>query len=174
MPDFSLDDALAEAYASAPAYDPILHTLELRHPSFTAPIRVVRDHRDFTAFLEADAPADPGGEVTFVGFAFDFKLPEVAKAQSPEIEIILDGISGEIISYLDAAAQSSELIEVTYRPYLASDPSAPQMDPPLTLVVRTVTADVFTVRAKAGYADLSNRRFPYQLYDTERFPGLAA
>lgn len=174
MPDFTLADALQEAYASAPASEVILHTLEIRHPSFTQPIRVVRDHSDFTCFLEADAPADPGAEVTFVAFSFDFVLPEVAKSTSPEIEISLDNISGEIIGYLDAAAQTPDLIEVTYRPYLASDPSGPQMDPPLTLVIRSVSADVFRVRARAGYADLGNRKFPSEVYTSERFPGLAA
>lgn len=174
MPDFTLADALAEAYASAPSSEVILHTLELRHSSFTSPIRVVRDHADFTATLEADAPEDPGAEVTFVAFAFDFVLPDVQRSQSPEIEISLDGISGELVAYLDAAAQSESLIEVTYRPYLASDTSGPQMDPPLTLVIRSVSADIFRVRARAGYADLANRKFPGETYDTERFPGLAA
>lgn len=174
MPDFTLSDALAEAYASAPAQEVIVHTLEIRHASFTQPIRVVRDHHDFTAFLEADAPEDPGGEVTFVAMAFDFILPEVSKASSPEIEISLDNVSGEIIAYLDAAAQTPEIIEVTYRPYLASDRSGPQMNPPLTLLIRSVTADIFRVRARAGYADLSNRKFPADVYDAERFPGLSA
>lgn len=173
MPDFSLSDALQEAYASAPSSEVILHTLEIRHPSFTQPIRVVRDHHDFTAFLESDAPEDPSCEVTFVALAFDFTLPEVSKANTPEIDISLDNVSGEIIAYLDAAAQTAELIEVTYRPYLASDPSGPQMNPPMTLVIRSVTADVFRVRARAGYADLSNRKFPNEVYDAERFPGLS-
>lgn len=174
MPDFTLAEALKEAYASAPATEVIMHTLEIRHPSFTTPIRVVRDHSDFTATLESSAPADPGAVVTFVAMAFDFMLPEIAKAGSPEIEISLDNVSGEMIGYLDAAAQTSSVIEVTYRPYLASDPSGPQMDPPLTLVVRTITADIFRVRARAGYADLANRKFPSEVYDTERFVGLSA
>lgn len=173
MPDFTLEDALTEAYASAPAAEVILHTIELRHPSFTQPIRVVRDYSDFTCYLEADAPEDPSGEVTFVGMAFDFILPEVVKSTSPEIEISLDNVSGEIIGYLDAAAQTPDMIEVTYRPYLASDPSGPQMNPPITLVIRSVTADVFRVKARAGFADLSNRKFPNEVYDAERFVGLS-
>lgn len=173
MPDFTLSDALEEAYASAPSSEVVLHTLEIRHPDFTQPIRVVRDHQDFEAYLEADAPENPGELVTFVAMAFDFTLPEVTKSTSPEIEIGLDNASGEIVSYLDLAAQSPDLIEVTYRPYIASDPSGPTMNPPMTLVIRQVTADVFRVRARAGFADLSNRKFPNQVYDTERFAGLA-
>jgi hypothetical protein len=80
---------------------------------------------------------------------------------------------GEIIGYLDAAAQTPDMIEVTYRPYLASDPSGPQMNPPLTLVIRSVTADIFRVKARAGFADLANRKFPNEVYDAERFVGLS-
>ena len=173
MPDFTLSDALEEAYASAPSSEVILHTLEIRHSSFTAPIRVVRDFHDFTATLEITAPVDPGSEVTFIAMAFDFSLPDVEKAISPEIDISLDNVSGELIGYLDAAAQTPDLIEVTYRPYLASDPSGPQMNPPLTLVIRSVTADIFRVLARAGFADLANRKFPNEVYDAERFPGLS-
>lgn len=174
MPDFTLDDALKEAYASAPSSEVILHTLEIRHPDFTQPIRVVRDHQDLTATLEADAPENPGEEVTFIRMAFDFILPEVSKSTSPEIEIILDNVSGEVVGYMDAAANSPDLIEVTYRPYLASDTSGPQMNPPMTLVVRSVNVDVFRVVARAGFADIANRKFPNQVYDTERFAGLSA
>lgn len=174
MPDATLSQAIAEAYASAPSAETVIHTLELRHPDFTTPIRVVRDKQDFTATLEADAPEDPGAEVTFVAFAFDFLMPDVNKNAVPEIEIVLDNASAEIIGYLDAAAQSSELIEVTYRPYLASDTSGPQMDPPLTLVLREVKADIFRIRARAGFGDLGNRRFPSETYSSDRFAGLAA
>jgi hypothetical protein len=37
-----------------------------------------------------------------------------------------------------------------------------------------VSADIFRIRAWAGYADLANRKFPSEVYDGERFPGLAA
>ena len=174
MPDFTLSDALEEAYASAPAAEVVLHTLEFRHPSFTSPIRVVRDHVDFTARLEASAPVDSSAEVTFVRMAFDFVPPETGKGGAPEIEISLDNVSGEITTYLDAAVNSPDLIEVTYRQYLVSDRTGPQNNPPLTLVVRSVSADVFRVRARAGYGDFANKRFPSETYDTTRFPGLVS
>lgn len=173
MPDPALTAAIREAYASAPASEIVYHTLELRHPGFTQPLRVVRDVSPLTARLEASAPADPLAWVEFQPFAFDFSLPEVATGGLPEITITIDNVSAEIISYLDAAANSADLIEVTYRPYLASDLSAPQMDPPLTLTIREASADVFRITARAAYVDLSNRTFPRELYTSERFPGLA-
>ena len=173
MPDPSLSAAIKEAYASAPTDAVILHTLEFRHPDFTAPIRVVNDHANLTATLEATAPANPGAAVEFIRFAFRFTLPELMTTGTPEIESEIDNVDASIVAYMDAAAQSDQLIEVTYRPYLSTDLSAPQMDPPLTLVIRQVTADIFRVRARAGYADLANRKFPSEVYDAERFVGLA-
>lgn len=174
MPDPSLSAAIKEAYASAPADEIIYHTLEFRHPDFATPIRVVRDVADLTATLEAAAPLDPSTAVTFVGFAFDFSMPELGRAASPEIVISIDNVGREIMGYLDLAAQSADLIEVTYRPFLSSDLSAPQMDPPLTLVVREVRADIFKIECRATYGDFANRKFPSETYDAQRFPGLIA
>lgn len=174
MPNNALTQALAEAYASAPTAEVILHTLEFRHPSFTAPLRVVNDHQDLSATLEADAPEDASTEVTFVAFSFRFRLPDVQKTGMPEIEIEIDNVSREVLAYIDQAANSDDLIEVTYRPYLASDTSAPQMDPPVTLVLHDVDADVFAIRARASFGDYGNRRFPGEWYDAQRFPGLIA
>lgn len=174
MPNPALAAAIAEAYASAPAAEVILHTLELRHPSFTTPLRVVNDHRDLTATLEADAPQDPGAAVLFVAFSFRFKLPDVQKSGMPEIEIEIDNVSRDVLDYIDQAANSADLIEVTYRPYLESDTSAPQMDPPITLVLHDVDADVFSIRGRASFGDYGNRRFPGEWYDAQRFPGLVA
>lgn len=174
MTDTTLSQALAEAYASAPSAEVILHTLELRHPSFTQPLRVVNDHATLTATLEADAPLDAGQPVEFAAFAFRFRLPDVQSTGMPELEIEIDNVSAEVVAYMDQAANSTELIEVTYRPYLSSDTSAPSMDPPLHLVLHDVEADAFSVRGRASFGDYGNRQFPGQSYDGQTFPGLIA
>ncbi len=57
MPDPSLDQAIREAYASAPTDTVILHTLELRHPAFVdddgrpTAVRVVRNFADEESWL---------------------------------------------------------------------------------------------------------------------------
>ena len=174
MPDPALSAALAEAYASAPQSAVILHTLEFRHSSFSPPIRVVLDHADHMLTLEASAPVDASTSVNFAAFAFSFTLPEVTDKGNPEIIIAIDNVSAEIIGYIDAAAQTANPIQVTYRPYLASDTSAPQMNPPLTLTVREIDADVMQIRARAGFPNLGSRKFPNETYTSERFPGLIA
>lgn len=174
MTDSVLSQALKEAYAAAPANVVIYHTLELRHPAFTAPIRVVRDYNDLTATLESNAPVDAGASVTFVRFAFDFTKPEVSAVGVPQITITMDNVDRAIVANIEAALVSTDLVQVTYREYLSTDLTQPQNNPPLNMTIMTVTADVFKVTAVAGFPDLMNRRFPSLEYSAEVFPGLAA
>lgn len=173
MPDTTLSQAIKEAYASAPANVIIYHTLELRHPAFSTPIRVVRDYQDLTATLEAGAPVDPGATVTFIAFAFDFTKPEVSPTGVPQITITMDNVSREIVANIEAALTTTDMVQVTYREFISTDLSAPQNNPPLSMTIMSITADVFKVTAVAGFPDLMNRRFPTQEYSAEVFPGLA-
>lgn len=174
MPDPNISQALAEAYASAPVDEVIYHTLEFRHPAFSEPIRVVRDNADLNARLEANAPANPGAVVTFVGFAFDMVRPEITSDGVPQCTIEIDNVSREILANIDLAVTDTDNpIEVTYREFLSSDlDTGPENDPPMTLTLTKITADVFRVRATASFADIGNRRFPAEDYTAERFPGL--
>lgn len=167
-----LTEAIEEAYASAPEGEVILHTLEFAHPSFTNPIRVVLDAKDFQGRLEADAPNDPDGFVTFIRFAFELQLPETQSNSLPELVIRLDNVSYEIEDAMAQAVASPHKITVIYRPYLESDPQTPQWDPPMILTIHHVEADDFTVTARASYGDSSNKSFPSELYTDTRFPGL--
>jgi len=157
----------------------ILHTLELRHPSFvdddgnTTAIRVVRDHADLTARLESGAPLDGGATVTFVALAFDLSLPPIDTAPVPEITVTLDNVSREIIRHLDAAVATQDKIEITYRPFLSTDKEGPQMDPPITLVLTEVEANALQVTGRARMLDVGNKAFPSETYTAKRFPGLA-
>jgi len=178
MPNDTLSQALREAYASSPSNVVILHTLELRHPSFLddsgnpTAIRVVRDNADLTAMLESGAPINAGENVLFVAMGFDLELPSIDTAPVPEISVTLDNVTREIVKHLDGAAESQDKIEVTYRPYLSDDLSGPQMDPPMTLVLTEVSADSYRVTGRARMLDVGNKAFPSKTYTAKRFPGL--
>lgn len=172
--------AIAEAYASAPESVVILDTLEFRHPLFidstgaVVAVRVVNDHTLLRAALESDAPADPGRFVDFQPVRFGFRRPtESDSAQTPEVEISVSNVSFILSKYLDMAKESRSPVAVTYRPYLSNDLSAPHMQPPLTLTIRSVTVDVTNVTLRAGFGDMNNRRFPRVDYTPARHPGLA-
>jgi hypothetical protein len=174
MPDPNLSAALKEAYASAPSADIIYHTLEISHSAFSVPIRVVRDSVDLTATLEATAPTDPSTAVTFTPFSFDVVPPDVQSQGMPSCTIEIDNVSREILAQIEAAVSTTDLITVIYRQYLSSNLAAPENDPPLTLTVLAITADVFRIRATCGFGDLVNKRFPSMVYTADQFPGLIA
>jgi hypothetical protein len=172
MADITLSEAIKEAYASAPADQVIYHTLEIWHPNFTQPIYVVRDFHDLTATKEATAVRSPGAEVTFVGFAFNLTPPEVDMDGVPQCVIEIDNVSREILANIEASMGSTSTITVIYRAYLSDDLIGPENDPPLELTIHSITADVFKVRAVAGFGSLANLKFPKLEYSSEVFPGL--
>lgn len=177
----SYSEALAAAYASAPETEILLDTLEFRHPAFVDPVtgdpiglRAVNDHTELSAFLEADAPLDAGAEVTFYPVAFKFSRPsESNSSNAPELQLQVDNAARILVPYLDLARSSRSSILVTWRQYLASDLTTPHMLPPLTMTLKSVVADMNTVSASAGFADLTNRRFPAIEYTSLKFPGLS-
>jgi hypothetical protein len=174
MPDSTLSQALKEAYASAPANEIIMHTLEIWHEAFTTPIRVVRDDASFWGVLESTAPRNAGQYVEFIAFAFDILPPDVAHEALPNCIIEFDNIDKAIIAQIDAAMVTQTPITLIYRAYLSSDPTGPENDPPLTLTVKAISADVYRIRVTAGFDDLANKRFPKLEYTSEVFPGLIA
>ena len=89
----------------------------------------------------------------------------------PEITLTLDNVSREIVRYLDTAAESQSVIEVTYRPYMSTDLEGPRMDPPIHLVLTEVEADIFRVTGRARMLDVGNKTFPGVTYTAKTFPG---
>jgi len=173
MPDSAMSAALREAYAYADESDPIYYTLELRHVAFTEPVRVVLDHVDLRAALEATAPENPGEEVTWTAFACRFDRPAVDDRGRPSITIEVDNVSRTLLPQIQAASASSSPVQITVREYLASDLSGPQNDPPLTMVATSCRADVFTVTMTAVLAGPNaDQPFPSWLYTIREFPGL--
>jgi Domain of unknown function (DUF1833) len=173
MPDPALSAAIQEAYASAPVDQVIYHTLELWHPAFSAPIRVVRDFNAIDARIEAGAARDAGAVVTFVAFAFDIVPPDQTTSGVPQCVIEIDNVSREILAQIDLAVVSAEQIKAIYRAYLSDALlDGPENDPPMELTLISVSATPFRIRATAGFPDLVNLRFPKLDYELETFPGL--
>ena len=172
MPDSTLSQAIKEAYASAPNTSVAYHTLEIYHPSFTTPIRVVRDFVDLSARLESTAPRDASTYVTFVGYAFDIVPPEVSSTGVPSLQITIDNVARDIMANLELAVTTSTPITVIYRMFLSTDLTGPQNNPPMALTIISISADVFKVTATATFGDLVNKRFPSVTYNIETFPGL--
>lgn len=161
MPDSTLAQALKEAYASAPTDEIIYHTLEVDHEDFAQPIRVVRGWDNITA-----------GGVAWVAMPFDFTLPEASDTGPPRLTITIDNVGRELMDGIEAAAESSTPIAVTYRAYLSSNLSTAMNSPPMALTIASISINATQVTATATLADFANRKFPRQSYTSDDFPGL--
>jgi Domain of unknown function (DUF1833) len=137
--------------------------------------RLVNDNDPLVARLEADAPLDPGAFVTYQPGYFQLtRQSETNSGSTPEIEITVDNAVKLLMPYIDAAKESRDPIQVTWRPYLANDLTAPHISPPLTLSLRSIEVNMTRIIARAGFGNTTNRRFPALEYLSTQHPGLAA
>lgn len=175
-------DALEEAYASAPAGIIAWSTLELRHPLLDQPYRFVLDDGEQIGEtapdalgntqdiygrmlrLEADAAENAGELVAFIATAFEVRLPASEADRPPEMSVILDNVSGDLMKALGPAAASGQPVELTYREYLSDD--ADTVHYRLTgLSLRKVGVTMLRVEGKISFLGLHSKSFPNAPYN---------
>lgn len=168
-----------EAFVSAKADMATLHTLELRHSTFSGgPIRVVRDTQVLNATLEADAPENANQSVAFQPSWFNITLPELGGDPDPFLTVSIDNATGLITPYLELAAQSTEALKVTYRTFLW-DLTADALElitpssTPIYMEAFSATATETNVSLQITFVPIATKAFPGNKYNTEEFPGLA-
>lgn len=189
MPDPTISDALAEAYASAPADKVIINTLSLWFDG------LVDDNDDPTElyFFEGftgdrrrddgvplrDMRLEPaaryhGGEVVeWIGIPFRVNLPDVSTRALPKGQIVLDNVGREVADVLMQAIAAGAGVELTYRGYLTGmEDDGPQNDPPIVFQLQNVTIDAAQVKGDLTIANIASKRFPGERYTLARFPGL--
>ncbi|WP_297105129.1 DUF1833 family protein [uncultured Devosia sp.] len=184
MTDWS--QALEEAYASAPADEFVVSTLELIHPAFVDEsdnadsVRIVLDERDWDLTLEADAPLFGGETKTFQALAMDVTLPEQVDGQMGSIKLALDNVPRTVWPKLQAAAKVRASARLVYREWVAvrdaeSGAYVASTAPDLIigdLTMRVVSASVLRIEGTATFVDLLNKGFPRRTFSREDFPGL--
>ena len=177
----AFSQAYAEAIAVAPVTRAMLEALEFRHSAFrdaTGALfaaRIVNDHQDLTATLEATAPMNPGATVLFSACPVQVQGPdETDAAAAPYVQLAIDGVSQLLVQQLDYAIATLEPVLMTIRIYASDDASAPAILPVTTMTLREVRVSETRVTAKATFYDPTNRGFPRQEYTSAQYPGLAA
>lgn len=172
--------AYAEAIAIAPISRVMLATYELRHPGFLQDgalftPRIVSDHADLTAKLEATAPINASTYVTFTALPVEVTGPEESESGiAPSISLAIDGVSQLLVQQLDYALASLVPVSITERVFASDDLTGPAVSPVLTMTLRDVGVTDTRVTAKAVFYDPSNRGFPRKEYTTPEYPGLTA
>ena len=174
------DQALAEAYSSAPAGRIWVQALELRNETFDAPVRVVCDDQSWDLTLEGDAPADGGQAVAFSAMSFGLQEPDVNKDAPGAIELRLDNVSQTIGQLLMRPLATRYPIDATYRIFVldlaASPPGQVGAGPagrPWHFQVSRVRIRDRVATALCQAPDFASILVSTLKYTRERFPTLA-
>lgn len=184
MTDWSV--ALAEAYASAPADDYVVSTLELIHPAFVDgsnnpdSVRVALDNQDWDLTYEAGAPLFAGQTKTFSALAMQVTLPEQSESSLGTLTLALDNVPRTIWPKLQAAARVKASAVVIYREWVATrnlttGVYTPSLAPDMIidqLTMKIVTATLLRLEGSAAFVDLLNQNFPRRKFTRDDFPGL--
>lgn len=177
----SQSEALAESAVAANIDRVILMAYELWHPSMTTPVRVVADHQNLTATLEADAPRNASESVTFTAARIDIQRPtESDQAESPQIRLTVDNVTDLLTDALRTARQSDDpavrdaVWEVIERVYASDDTTAPHRQPVFKVNLRQATTGGPTATFVAAYRDTANLSVPTITFTPDSYPGLAA
>lgn len=166
MSNAALTAAIKEAYACAPSNEAVLETLVIEHPDVGTPIYLVKNRENLTFTLEDLS------EVEFTGAAFRLALPPSGENGLQDLTLSFDNVGDELRDFINTVKASVDPVTITYRPYLSSDLTTPQMDPPLTLWLRDITMNVFEASGRASFAEVINKKFPADFYTRRRFPSL--
>lgn len=162
----SLSDAIKEAFATVPSNQVILHTLEIRQEGVQDTIYLVQSHQYIEAIDEIGHTHifEPGG--------FQFTLPPSTEEGFQSLNVAIDNVGRRVTDFLEAAKSQKVPVQMIYRPYLSTDLSEPQMDPPLKFYLKDIKVTAFQVTGRATFMDIVNKKFPSILYTREKFPTL--
>lgn len=110
----------------------------------------------------------------FTALSFDLTLAASGESGIQELSFSACDVNRAISDWLIAISDSGSTIpvEVIYRVYDSSDTTLPAIDPPLKLYLSEARIDVYTVSARATFADIINRPFPNVFYTRKLFPSL--
>lgn len=179
-------EAIEEAYASAPADEFPISTLELIHPQFVDAednqdtVRVALDTRAWDLTYEDTAPVFAGQTKTFEPLAMRITLPEQGEATLGTLQLAIDNVPRSIWPKLQRAARVRASAIVIFRQWIATrhlETGTYSVSGPPDMIIdqltmKIVRANLLELSATAGFADLLNKAFPRRTFDRTHFPGL--
>lgn len=105
---------------------------------------------------------------TFQAFPFEFVLPADDGEQLPEIPVVINHVSDELIALL---RKNADGVVILAEIVLASAPDQPEYTIE-DLVIKTVTYNGSQITLTAKVEDLITQRFPADDYLPRTFPGM--
>lgn len=174
-----LEEAIREAYATAPADTVVLYTMEIRHRTLSEPVRIVRwpmagpDPEEFMMKLEPDASIDAGQTVKFLGVPFELKLPEKSQDTPGQFDIEIPCAGFILEQYFENAALDGGPITATFRTYIQGRESEGPIEKWADVYLQSPSIDSSSgnVSITGSVLNWLQRKFG-RLYRPSDYPGL--
>lgn len=131
------------------------------------PLYLVNEMRSLNLGLETSVVK------TFQPCGFKLELPEKSDTGIQDLNIVIDNTNGLVSDFIEKALEvQNQSIRIIYRPYLGSDLTQPQMNPPLVLFLTSVSSRGAEIVGTASFSDFLNKTFLSEKYTLDRFPAL--
>lgn len=154
---------LSVVYASAPAGEVIIATLEIVVPGHP-PIRICDGYENHMLGVD--------GQMThFEAGSLQVALPARNTTGQQTLSFGVANVNGIAQRYVDDALEAGEQVKLVYRAYLESDKSAPA-ERPRTMTLNGGQFQRGEAVFEAGYYDLLNAAWPRERYTAETAPGI--
>nr|WP_315528303.1 DUF1833 family protein [uncultured Achromobacter sp.] len=150
---------LAEIYASAPAGELIIPTLEIAIAG-QPPIRICSGFEDHVL-----------SGMLFEAGSLSLSLPSKNTTGVQTLNFGVAGVNSLVQKYFDQALETGEAVKITYREYLESNKSQPARRPYVMDLIGGSLQDG-EAQLSAGFFDVLNRRWPRELYTAQNAPGI--
>lgn len=160
------EDAVREALANGKVDDPIVDTIELTHVDTATELFYVRDFQNHDFTLE-----DGFTVQTFLRAGFQVETPTTASQGLQQMAIRIDNISLQASDFVNEIKNSRIPVNLVYRQYLLSLPTAPARRP-LRMLLTDFKITIDSVISKATIQDIVNTPMISKKYTRELFPGL--
>lgn len=157
--------AIDVAYASAPADNAIIHSLELINPAFPGGVfRLCNGFEDRMMTLET------GETVSFTALGLGINLPERGMIGREDLVFSLPNVTGQTRQLMLAAKETGLETGVKYRPYLEGDLSGPG-HAPLSMVAVSYSDDLQGASISASFRNLMDKTWPSRIFKPQSYPG---
>jgi hypothetical protein len=163
----SLTDAIREAYADPTVDDNPLATLELDHPTFDQPVRIIANAlEDMTLGLEN------GQQLLFQACPVSVVLDGVDDDGPTSGQIVISNVSGKLQPYLKEAVKAGVALTIKFRGYTMGNLLAPG-EVRGGLLLSNVSLNVATATGTLEPATKADRQaFPRVIYSLDSYPAL--
>lgn len=131
--------------------------LDIDHPSFSSPIRLVNDYSNMTV-----------GADVYAAYPFEFVLPDEQDDREPQATLSIDNTDRMLVDEIRTMVGPPT---ITARIVRGEDPSSIEWGP-IDFTVRSVQYDVNLIRFRLVFLNYSEEPFPHIVFTPRLFPGL--